>query len=648
MTRDVTHATERARRWRRLLLLGVWGLSAVYALQNLNRGWIPHDEGTIAESAERVMDGQLPHRDYDELYTGGESALNALAFRVLGVNLLTPRLVLYGFFLAWVPVVFWIASQLAAPPLAVLATLLAVSWSLPNYPAAMPSWYNLFFALFGLAGLLRYTETGRGRWLLAAGLAGGLSVLVKTSGLFFVAGVLLFLAYREQELSSRDAAPREGASRTHVAFSLVSSALLACFVVLLSLLVTEERSSVAEVLEFIVPLGGLAAFVGWSEWTGGPRAGSRERFRTLGRLGLPFMAGFAVPVAGLVLFYAAHGALGALARGLFETPARRLAYASTPLSARPLWIAVPLVAVLALDFARPRRVRLGAAVVVLAGGVALAVAPLSAGRLPSMPMWYLLNSLGPVIAVAGLAALVARQLRDGDGAERRRIFATLCVAGGAMLIQFPFSGPIYLFYALPALVPAALALHGRTPLLRRPVFASVVAFLLLFTVRWANSGELFKAGHFPYDPTTATARLDLPRGGGLRVSPYQKEEYERLVLAMQSLSTSRYTFATPDLPQVYFLSGLRNPTRTLFDFFEQRKGRSRQILRKLDAHHVNVVVLNRRLTFSGPPPPALLAGLRERYPDAAILGDFILRWRPGPRLQPAGSPGHAPARTEGR
>ena len=82
-------------------------------------------------------------------------------------------------------------------PVAGAVTLLAVAWSIPNYSAAMPSWYNLFFATFGLAALLRYIETQKRRWLLAAGLCGGISCLFKISGLYFVAGALLFLLFRE-------------------------------------------------------------------------------------------------------------------------------------------------------------------------------------------------------------------------------------------------------------------------------------------------------------------------------------------------------------------------------------------------------------------------------------------------------------------
>jgi len=137
-------------KWRFVLLV-VWGISAIYSLHFIDRGWVPHDEGALAHSAERVLAGELPHRDFDEVYTGGLTYLHALAFQTLGTNLLSARFVLFFFFLTWVPALYYIASRFASPLPAGGAVLLAVTWSLPNYFAAIPSWYNLFFATFGMA-----------------------------------------------------------------------------------------------------------------------------------------------------------------------------------------------------------------------------------------------------------------------------------------------------------------------------------------------------------------------------------------------------------------------------------------------------------------------------------------------------------------
>src|SRR5712692_9752887 len=118
------------------------------------------------------------------------------------------RYMLFLFFLAWVPANYYAASRFVSAPVAGAVTLLAVAWGLPNYAAAMPSWYNLFFATFGLAALLRYIEAQSDRWLLIAGLCGGISLLFKLLGLYFVAGAVLFLLFREQMAPSAAPADR--------------------------------------------------------------------------------------------------------------------------------------------------------------------------------------------------------------------------------------------------------------------------------------------------------------------------------------------------------------------------------------------------------------------------------------------------------
>src|SRR3984893_629975 len=95
-----------------ILLLIVWLISGIYAGAHLKRGWVPHDEGAFAQSADRVLHGELPHRDYTEIYTGGLAYLNAFAFRYLGEDLAVLRIVLFVFFLLWIPVFYWTASNL--------------------------------------------------------------------------------------------------------------------------------------------------------------------------------------------------------------------------------------------------------------------------------------------------------------------------------------------------------------------------------------------------------------------------------------------------------------------------------------------------------------------------------------------------------
>ncbi len=84
----------------RLVLLLVWLVSAAYVFPFRLRGWTPHDEGVLALEAQYVLDGEMPHRDFPEIYTGGFSYWNALVFRVFGVRMISPRLALFLCFLA--------------------------------------------------------------------------------------------------------------------------------------------------------------------------------------------------------------------------------------------------------------------------------------------------------------------------------------------------------------------------------------------------------------------------------------------------------------------------------------------------------------------------------------------------------------------
>jgi hypothetical protein len=143
----------RPRRWFAILIF-VWALSGAYEVLHLKRGWVPWDAGAYAQSADRLLHGQSPHRDFIEIYTGGLTYLNAAAMRVFGEDLAAERIPLFALFLLWIPAFYWTGAQFCKDWQAGALTLLAVAWSLPIYSEAVPSWNNLFLACFGVAALL--------------------------------------------------------------------------------------------------------------------------------------------------------------------------------------------------------------------------------------------------------------------------------------------------------------------------------------------------------------------------------------------------------------------------------------------------------------------------------------------------------------
>ena len=54
---------------RGIVLVAVLIIAALYVGLHIGSGWVAADDGALSQSALRVMQGQLPHRDFAEIYT---------------------------------------------------------------------------------------------------------------------------------------------------------------------------------------------------------------------------------------------------------------------------------------------------------------------------------------------------------------------------------------------------------------------------------------------------------------------------------------------------------------------------------------------------------------------------------------------------
>lgn len=602
-------------RWWLLVTLVV---AVLILLPELDQGWFPHDEGVLGQSAERVLGGEVPHRDFDEIYTGLLTYLHAATFRLLGIKAEHLRYPLALATLAWLVVCYRILRRFVQPVWAAAISVVILLWSVPNYPAPMPSWYNLFLATAGVLSLIKWAESSDVRWLIITGMLGGLSFLVKLSGVFFLAGAILGV------IGAGLSAPREEPSRgasIHIRILIVGMAIAIC-AGLIMVVGTEPRA----LIRFVLPPGallvGLAALA--------LRPVGRRHSQGLGELLLPvfwLVCGAVMPMLVAVISVAVAGGLAEAVDGVLIRPFRRTGFAAyQPPSPTLLIAGLPLVWLL---WPRPS---LGSDMQLRAHlpvGVSLLMVLFLARSEPGIyqAAWGAAWSLPAIVSVLGCLYLV-RELWQGTSLERpvaQILWPMLMIAAFGILVEFPFAAPIYSLYALPLAILAAVALLRAKPPNRSAFGMLVVAFFLLFGWFHLRPGTPRNLGRGFY-AAADTVSLGLVRAG-LRVSGREAGVYRGLIELLDSLSERRVLWAGPDAPEIYFLSGMRNTTRTMFDFLDREPVWGDSFLSELHEREVSLVALNLDADFSPKPSAATIAGLRGSFPHSQPIGGWLVLWR---------------------
>jgi len=595
-------------------LLIVWVIAAFYLTWKAGEGWIPHDEGLLGQSAERVLAGELPHRDFDAPYTGGLACMHAFVFHVLGVNLYWLRGLLLLFALVFVPILYSITLRVVTPVLAGATTLLCVVWSLPNYFAALPSWYNLFFAVFGTWALLNFAEQRHLRWLFLAGLFGGLSMLFKITGIYYVAAALLFLLYSEQ-----DEAIHAERTDSRGAFPLFTGCAVLAYLAALMLLI-RHRFTPMDVLHFVVPSVMLAVVLLRNEWRLGPRA-QFVRWRRFGAWLWVFGLGATIPIALFSLPYLFSSSLGQLVHGVFVLPQQRMDSAAYPLpELATVLAAAPLAAVLLIR-ATPGSPWERAGLVTAFGLVCGAVALCGHSQPVYATIWWSVRPAVPVVALLGCRSLLSpHDASSPRGNHRTLTFLLLAMAATVSLIQYPYAFGIYFCYAAPPVILACVSVAARQRFAPHRLQFCLLGLYLVFAVLWLNRGYIRTIG-VSYVRVPPDTRLD-ERRAGLFIPEFEARLYQELVAEIQRHShPGSYIYATSDCPEMYFLADRANPTRTLYDFFDmdyrsEPAQRVSRIMNLLEERDVKVVVLRWYGEFSGPLPRELAEAILTRFPNS--------------------------------
>jgi hypothetical protein len=577
--------------------------SLLYLSHFVSRGWIPHDEGMLGQSAERVMRGEVPHVGYEEPYTGGLSWIYAQVFRVGGIELLHIRWVLFGIAIIAMGMLYMLLRRFMRPAPAALGAWVGLAWSFPNYFAGLPSWWLLTCALASLWALVRFVETRQLQYVAFAGAAAGLAIVIKQTGVYVFVAALLTIAYTTISDSDRPARSRVFARAIAIGSALFAAAILG------------RRIFAAEGLYLLCPV--LACSLGLFMRTYETTARTSEIATR--SIATALCIGAAVPIVLLLIPYAVKGDLSRFIYGAFVLPRKRLAYATLPMPPGLVIIAgIPFIGLLM----RPRTSMLSVRLVFATELTWTAAVLLPVWALSNFVVYQLIwQSTRALVALTPVA--ISYYLTRGsveDSGRATVLYGAATVLAWFSLNQFPYAAAIYFCYVTPLAVVAIVALSACTGSLRSHAMLPWAVMLLLFAVVSMNRSYLHDLGR-EHVTNVFNTDLGLPRAH-LRLERADVDLYRRTVAVIRQHLTTQRLVAGPDAPELYFLTDTLSASGRLFDFFSESDAKART-----EWSYGQVIVINHRPAFSNALTSDLVTELRRRFPDGQEIGRFEVRWR---------------------
>jgi hypothetical protein len=558
--------------------MAVAGLVNVALLWHFHdRHWYAPDEGNYAHVAERVLAGEVLHRDVQDLHPGYVNFLNASAFAVFGIDLASLRYPLAAAALVQAMLVWWliVGRDLV---LAVSASVAATALGVLQFLNPTAHWYSLFLTV-ALIGWLSWLPTSHGARTWGAGALLGLILLFRHLTGIWVAMALVAILLSEASTGARG----RNAAIGRAVFGLMTVAL----VVYLARAGGPEMSGIVLVASW--PAALLLAGVH------GCGATNRACVRVLSQTG----AGALVAFIPLVLYHAGHGSLGAW---IDDTVFAAFALTTLPFFEGATYVLMPVA------------------------GLLNAMAPSSPTGFVNGLYWVVL-ALIPILN----GILVLRSMRHGRTSVP--ILPLISVFYSLVTLHFGGPGAVYLFFTVG--LAAAGVLWFAAGEARRVRFAATAGTATIVAIAVA-----FHAGQSPFRRPIEAARgvrtvtmrsaVCPPfERSSLRVEWRDCEPYRLLVQAIEAEAPAGSSiFAIPSDAELYFLTARANP----FRFFNTALGLRSEadvadVIERMARHPPQVVTFRPDDKYNTPESHAIMAYVRDNYDRFSVISGVEL-YRP--------------------
>jgi 4-amino-4-deoxy-L-arabinose transferase-like glycosyltransferase len=165
----------------RYFALVIFLLSFLYLCIFRNYCGVDPDEGIILQGAQRILDGQVPYRDFFSFYTPGSYYFFALVFRVFGNSYLVAHTALAFLGAAFSPVTYFLARRVCSRQASLLVTALMTVTAMPWRFIVIHNWDSTFGACLALYCAVRLLESSGVKWAFAAATFTSLTALFEQS-----------------------------------------------------------------------------------------------------------------------------------------------------------------------------------------------------------------------------------------------------------------------------------------------------------------------------------------------------------------------------------------------------------------------------------------------------------------------------------
>lgn len=477
-------------------------LATAMVWQFHDQTWWAPDDGAYAHIAERMLKGEVLNGSIYDLHLGLVHFIHAAAFKIFGTSMVGLRYPLALFTVIQCLLALWLFRD-RGWVIAMAGGIAMVALTFVQFLNPTANWYALFATVLLIAVTVWMPREARWRYAILGALVMTVFMLRQLTGAFVAIGLVTYLLTEEEH-------------RSTFSKPVLARAVLALSAIILGVYLFKNASPLSLLLFGVWPIALIVA-----AW-GNCIMSDRAVLRMVGHLTL----GALLALAPLVIYHLSHGSLMTWIDDTIVTVFRLV---SLPFIDKASYFHWPLImASLSMD---------GLPLHSIVNGV----------------FWMALLLAPPI-----LGWITVKQSLNGTAAP---ILAHMAVFFALVSVHYEIAH--YLFYSV-ALVQCGLLAVSSAWSKRAQTIMACATLLLAGIGLWSHAGQPLTRGLIGQvaGERTAVQKDALDYRVGLRVAPQEHDFYRWLVpLIAKNSQPNDSILALPVNPELYFMTGRRNPTR---------------------------------------------------------------------------------------